>query len=272
MKGKDKCKILKEIRKEIAKNNDIEYVTSECKYNGECKGTCPKCEAEVRYLEQELEKRRALGKKVAVAGITAASFVSLGSMTACNISFLENNSGVETLDGDIAYVPEDDTADVECSYPSDDSEIIGEMVEETFEYSYELDGDIAIDYVGITSMDELIAELERNGYTVERTAVEQQLLSGERYRLVLNNDIDTQIVVYVYDSAEAAKEDSLCIDETGFSFTQGDGDESVSTIVEWISVPHYYLYENIIVEYVGTDEDIISVIETVCGESFAGGE
>ena len=54
MNGKSKCKILKDIRKKIAEDNDISYVTSECKYQGECSGTCPKCEAEVRYLEEEL--------------------------------------------------------------------------------------------------------------------------------------------------------------------------------------------------------------------------
>ena len=41
--GKEKCRILKEIRAEIARQNDIEWVTSECKHKGNCKGTCPKC-------------------------------------------------------------------------------------------------------------------------------------------------------------------------------------------------------------------------------------
>ena len=76
MNGKSKCKILKDIRRQIAADNDIEFVTSECKYQGECTGTCPKCEAEVRYLEQELDKRQKAGKAVAVAGIAAAIVVS----------------------------------------------------------------------------------------------------------------------------------------------------------------------------------------------------
>ena len=72
MNGKRKCKILKQIRQEIAQANDIRYVISECKHQGDCPGTCPKCEAEVRYLEEELQKRRNAGKAVAVAGIAAA--------------------------------------------------------------------------------------------------------------------------------------------------------------------------------------------------------
>ena len=71
-KGKKRCKILKEIRKQIAENNDIEFVTSECKHQGDCLGTCPKCEAEVRYLERELEKRQKLGRTIAVAGLAVA--------------------------------------------------------------------------------------------------------------------------------------------------------------------------------------------------------
>ena len=71
MLGKEKCKALKEIRRQIAEQNDIEYVVSECNYQGECKGTCPRCEEELRYLEGELEKRQKIGKAVLIAGISA---------------------------------------------------------------------------------------------------------------------------------------------------------------------------------------------------------
>lgn len=69
VRGKQTCKILKEIRRQIAEANDIEYVTSECRYKGDCLGTCPKCEAEVHYLEQQLRARSLAGKAVALAGI-----------------------------------------------------------------------------------------------------------------------------------------------------------------------------------------------------------
>lgn len=78
MNGKAKCKILKEIRRQIAENNDIYYVVSECPHQGDCTGTCPRCEAEVAYLEKELKKRQALGKTVLVAGLA----VSIAAATA----------------------------------------------------------------------------------------------------------------------------------------------------------------------------------------------
>lgn len=93
MSGKSKCKILKDIRKKIAEENDIAYVTSECKYQGECSGTCPKCEAELRYLEEELAKRKNVGKAVAVAGVAAALVVGTAS---CVINLHEPTAGTPT--------------------------------------------------------------------------------------------------------------------------------------------------------------------------------
>lgn len=80
--GKQTCKILKEIRRQIAESNGIEFVTSECSYRGDCLGTCPKCEAEVRYLERQLRARSLAGKAIALAGISATALTMLMPMTA----------------------------------------------------------------------------------------------------------------------------------------------------------------------------------------------
>lgn len=102
MKGKDRCKILKEIRREIAEKNDIEFVTSDCKHKGDCLGTCPKCEAELRYLERELEKRQRLGKAVAVAGLTVS--VALASAGCVDMETTAGDMLPDT--GDIAPMEE----------------------------------------------------------------------------------------------------------------------------------------------------------------------
>ena len=79
MLGKQKCKILKEIRQRIADENDIPYVTQECTHKGNCRGTCPKCESELRYLEQQLQKRQTMGKKVALAALCAGMTFSVAA-------------------------------------------------------------------------------------------------------------------------------------------------------------------------------------------------
>ena len=77
-RGKNICKVLKEIRRDVARENDIPLEIPECTYEGDCRGTCPRCEAEVRYLEKELGKRKSLGKAVTIAGIALSSMVAAG--------------------------------------------------------------------------------------------------------------------------------------------------------------------------------------------------
>lgn len=70
-KGKSTCKVLKDIRQKIADANGIRYVPKECNFKGECKGTCPACEAEIRYLEDELRRKQRNGFAVKIGGIAA---------------------------------------------------------------------------------------------------------------------------------------------------------------------------------------------------------
>ena len=68
--GKQTCRALKDLRQRIADANDIAYTPAECHHKGDCAGTCPACEAEVQYIEQQLSLRRMLGKAVVVAGLS----------------------------------------------------------------------------------------------------------------------------------------------------------------------------------------------------------
>ena len=79
VRGKQTCKILKEIRRQIAEANDIEFITSECQYQGDCLGTCPKCEAEVRYLEQQLLFRQKNGLGIKIMGVSLGLSAALAS-------------------------------------------------------------------------------------------------------------------------------------------------------------------------------------------------
>ena len=81
-RGKSTCKVLKEVRRKVAQANDIPLEERECTHKGDCAGTCPYCEAEVRYLERELAKRKSLGKAVAVAGIALSAVSMAGQASA----------------------------------------------------------------------------------------------------------------------------------------------------------------------------------------------
>lgn len=81
--GKKVCERLKAVRKEIADANDIPYEITECHHKGDCSGTCPKCEQEVRYIESELSKRSKMGKAASIIGI-ATTVLGTISLAGCN--------------------------------------------------------------------------------------------------------------------------------------------------------------------------------------------
>ena len=81
-KGKSTCKLLKSIRQQIADANGISYQPKECHHKGDCTGTCPACEAEIRYLERELKARKGNGFGMKVAGIAAGICATVMPMTA----------------------------------------------------------------------------------------------------------------------------------------------------------------------------------------------
>ena len=81
-KGKSTCKLLKSIRQQIADANGISYRPIECQHKGDCAGTCPACEEEIRYLERELKARKGSGFGMKVAGIAAGICATVMPMTA----------------------------------------------------------------------------------------------------------------------------------------------------------------------------------------------
>lgn len=147
MQGKNKCKILKQIRQAIADENNIPLVTRECTHQGKCSGTCPTCEQEVRYLEQQLAQRQSLGKRVTVAALAAGLMASLTGCPApqtpeapseSTALVTENTRQTEDEDlyqvvGIVPYTEEATELDGELPEPSTDAEIPPQPTEEPFE-------------------------------------------------------------------------------------------------------------------------------------------
>lgn len=135
--GKAKCKILKEIRQKIADENDIPYVTRECTYQGDCSGTCPKCEAELRELERQLAMRQKLGKKVAVTALCAGmAAVSVGC----------SPLGPFGVDPTAGSVPNTDYGELEGEPVEQPLE--GDVLADPDSEIYELEGDVAAEVEG----------------------------------------------------------------------------------------------------------------------------
>jgi TonB family protein len=85
----------------VAAANGIDLEIPDCTFEGECPGTCPRCEAEVRQLERELSHRQSLSQKVAIVGVAmglAISGMSVASAQNVNPSDSVNCKSLE-MDG-----------------------------------------------------------------------------------------------------------------------------------------------------------------------------
>ncbi len=80
-RGKEICKVLKDVRRRIAEENGINLDIPDCTFKGECRGSCPRCEAELRYLDAQLRTRHNAGRAVKIAGIAAGAMLLLSPVS-----------------------------------------------------------------------------------------------------------------------------------------------------------------------------------------------
>lgn len=103
---------------------------------------------------------------------------------------------------------------------------------------------------------------EEKGYRTKYEKVEHFILSGDQYILFL--DEDKQLSIYRYDTAVDARKDANNLNKDGYSTNVAH--------IDWVSTPHFFLYDNLILQYIGTDETILTILTDLCGEQFAGGD
>ncbi len=114
---------MKGIRRKIAEENDIKLDIPECTYEGECRGTCPRCEWEVQYLEKTLFERMKLGKIATISGL------ALG-LSACggNSGFPPFQTVGEVTNTDTDNIEQADTLPLPPP-PDMDFVVVGEAIE-----------------------------------------------------------------------------------------------------------------------------------------------
>lgn len=96
MTGKQKCELLRKIREEIAEQNGIVYLSKDCEHKVCRTGTCPICEAEVKYLENELNEKAQRGERIELKGISFDTlFDALEEMKDNYELFIEEESDSE---------------------------------------------------------------------------------------------------------------------------------------------------------------------------------
>jgi hypothetical protein len=91
--GKNRCELLKKIRKEIADANGIKFEPIECHHAGPCMGTCPACDKEIEYLDKKIRKMKENGIKVNLEGLVDKEIIMSGCDVDPRIYFELGESG-----------------------------------------------------------------------------------------------------------------------------------------------------------------------------------
>jgi len=113
---------------------------------------------------------------------------------------------------------------------------------------------------GIT-LDSLLATLQSAGLDTQVVGdVSQPFFSAAGKSLQLNGE---ELQVYEYPTPEAAEAEAALVST--------DGTSVGTTLVNWISTPHFFRAGNLIVIYIGENPAVLQGLQSLLGTQFAGG-
>jgi hypothetical protein len=106
----------------------------------------------------------------------------------------------------------------------------------------------------------LVSRLSAEGAFVERgDTITQPFFSVPAKTATISGD---DLQVYEYLSEKTVEEESATVSSTGSSIGPN--------MVTWIKPPHFYKSRKMIVIYLGTNTDMINLLEEILGKQFAG--
>ncbi len=112
----------------------------------------------------------------------------------------------------------------------------------------------------VTDYISLFDNLRAAGATVEPAGdISQPFFSVKGNAITVNGE---NVQVFEYADAATAEAEA--------AFVSADGSSIGTTMVSWVAAPHFYKTGRLIVLYVGDNEAVINVLETVLGSQFAG--
>ena len=114
------------------------------------------------------------------------------------------------------------------------------------------------------NLDTFESAMTEKGLEFEVQDAEQDFLPTTRKRMLLDNDIVLDI--YLFKTNTKMEKEASRIDSGGAGYSGPLNNVKVS----WVSVPHFYKKGALIVQYIGEDESIITTLEKIFGEQFAG--
>lgn len=117
----------------------------------------------------------------------------------------------------------------------------------------------------LESTEALISALEEQGATVVRMGQmppESHCLSVGARRLSVNGE---NVYAFEYESAAAANRDASMVSSDGSTI----GSTGRACSILWVGPPRFYKRDRLIVLYVGTNQDLIRILDGLLGRPFA---
>jgi len=114
--------------------------------------------------------------------------------------------------------------------------------------------------VPVTEMTSLVDALRAAGATVEASEPVEQPFFSVGGDILKVNGVDVQI--FEYETAETMEADAAKV--------APDGGSIGTSMVSWMEPPHFYKAGRILVLYVGQDQAMLDLLESVLGYQFAG--
>ncbi len=190
MTNKEKCRELKSIRKKMAEKLGVELNQTECTYEGECRGTCPKCQSEEKKLNRVLLSGAVAATVIALSGCApeVSGLVEAPTPSVIELDGDVDNPGAnkitkEPLMGDVVYVGDPDTGISEPVINDPDPadfELAGDVPnpdsiqpEDTDNNTTDTDGPDIVELEG-----DVPAPVEEYNYDVEGRISEEDIISA----------------------------------------------------------------------------------------------
>ncbi len=122
MDSKEICNKLKEVRQQVADANNIPLASIPCNFEGECQGTCPKCEEELKYISDALEQKRQAGEEVIITPVEVEDGSEIEGMEEVVITVVGDEFYEEKLGGYVevnGLMPFEEPVNEDISTPDD---------------------------------------------------------------------------------------------------------------------------------------------------------
>ena len=221
MDHKEKCKVLKGVRKQIADKLGIDLHQTECTYEGECSGTCPKCAKEEKTLNKALLSGAVIASSIALCACNVTADVDNTDKSDKDKSSKKSESkgksgktkNSKKASGKLASLlgfGEDETG-------TEPDELAGATVCIPNEYDPD-DYDGGLDYIDDGSdIEELAGDVVMEAWTYDELCMAATNYCGAPICEVDHEDDDGNVIIHCYEIVD-------------------NGDEIHTATVDWLTV------------------------------------